>query len=221
MNETPRPAPRPGLTRAAVLDAALAIARRDGLEALTMRRLAQHLGVQAMSLYNHVRDKRDVLDGMAGLVVAAIPRPDPDLPWHERLSAAFLALYRTFCDHPWLVTALVSEQTGLASLEVLRGMDDVLEVLEAAGLAPGQRVSAFRGMLALCLGLASAHTLGGRAAPQDALARFQSWDPRSWDGAGLPRLTALAPQFLRTTPEDDLKFMLDGYLAAVRAAGGA
>jgi len=64
---------RSPLSRARVLDAAVELADREGIDAVSMRRLGQELGVEAMSLYTHVRSKDDLLDGMAEAVVARIP----------------------------------------------------------------------------------------------------------------------------------------------------
>ncbi|WP_255355826.1 TetR family transcriptional regulator, partial [Frankia sp. CpI1-P] len=61
------------------------LADERGLAGLTMRRLAAELGVEAMSLYNHVANKRDLLDGIAARVYESIPLPDPALAWDERL----------------------------------------------------------------------------------------------------------------------------------------
>ena len=66
---------RPALSRARVLEAAVALADDQGLEALSMRRLGAELGVEAMSLYNHVADKDDLLDGLVDLVVSEFDSP--------------------------------------------------------------------------------------------------------------------------------------------------
>ena len=65
------------LTRERVLPAAVDLADRDGLEGLSMRKLGQELGVEAMALYRHVRDKDDLLDGIVEVVVGQIERPQP------------------------------------------------------------------------------------------------------------------------------------------------
>ncbi len=211
-----KPASQRGqLSRPAVIDAGLAIVVSEGLARLTMRRLAEQLGVEAMSLYNHVRDKSDLLDGIASLVLSRVQPPDPALPWVIRLEAIFYGLYDTLTANPWLVTVLTSEGIEPSGREVLAGIETIIGILEEAGLDPAQRVNAFRGMLALCFGLVLAHTLGLRSSPADALARFAQWDPTKWRDADLPRLAALAPQFLITKPGDDVRFMLDAYLAAL------
>jgi len=205
---------RGSLSRQAVIEAGLAIVTSEGLARLTMRRLADHLSVEAMSLYNHVRDKHDLLDGIASLVLARIQPPDPALPWATKLEAIFYDLYDALAANPWLVAVLTSEGIEPTGEEVLAGIDIIIGILEEAGLEPAQRVNAFRGMLALCFGLVMAHTLGLRSSPSDALAHFAEWDPTRWRNAG-PHLAALAPQFLITKPGDDVRFMLDAYLAAL------
>jgi O-6-methylguanine DNA methyltransferase len=83
---------RRGLTRNAVLDAALALADAEGLEALTMRRLATALGVEAMSLYNHVASREDLCTAIADLAWAGVGRTDPHLSARAAIEA-----------HPWVL----------------------------------------------------------------------------------------------------------------------
>jgi TetR/AcrR family transcriptional regulator, tetracycline repressor protein len=217
MAKSPSSQTRAALSREAIFAAGLALVRAEGLGALTMRRLADQLGVKAMSLYNHVEDKADILDGVASLVLAGIERPDPALAWAQQLEMIFLALYTTLAANPWLVAVLTTEGVEPSGRAVVEGIDTILGLLDAAGLPPGERVSAFRGMLALCFGLVTAHTLGLRMSPEAARAQVMTWDPDKWRDAGLPHLAALAPQFLITTPQDDARFMLGAFLAAVGA----
>lgn len=220
----PRPArkaaPQRGrLSRQAILEAALEILTAEGVGALTMRRLAERLGVEAMSLYNHIADKRDLLDGVASLVLGRIAPPDPGLPWARRLEAIVLGLYEALSAHPQLVQLIASGQANPRDRQVLEGIDTILAALEDAGLSPQQQVSAFRGMLAMCFGLVLNHTLGLSVSPAEFGAQRVTWDPREWDAPGLPRLAGLAPYALSTTPHDDLRFMLDAYLAALGGPG--
>ena len=75
VDERRRPKGKEPLSRERVLGAAIDLADRDGLESVSMRKLAQGLGVDPMSLYNHVRDKDDLLDGIADAIVAEIEVP--------------------------------------------------------------------------------------------------------------------------------------------------
>ena len=203
------------LNRQVILEAALEILTAEGAAALTMRGLARRLGVEAMSLYNHIADKRDVLDGVAAMVLGRIEPPDRTLPWARRLEAIVRGLYATLSAHPQVVMLVASGQANPQDATVLEGVDLILEALEEAGLPPGQRVSAFRGMLAMCFGMVLNHTFGFSAPGADAEAHRAAWDPREWQQPGLPRLAALAPYTLTTTPADDLDFMLGAYLSAL------
>ncbi|HRE25778.1 MAG TPA: TetR family transcriptional regulator, partial [Anaerolineales bacterium] len=94
------------LTRDVILTAALRIVDEEGLEALSMRRVATAVGVEAMSLYNHVNDKQDLLNGLADLVLAGITPPDPSRRWDRRLEAIAIGLYEALITHPALVVVL-------------------------------------------------------------------------------------------------------------------
>src|SRR6188768_3273745 len=102
----PRLTRRPQLTREAVVAAAIAIADAEGLEAASMRRVAQRLGVDPMSLYNHVGDKDDLLDGMADSVVGTIDAPSAAGEWPSVLRATIMAARATMLRHPWAATVL-------------------------------------------------------------------------------------------------------------------
>ncbi|MEO2104682.1 MAG: helix-turn-helix domain-containing protein, partial [Actinomycetota bacterium] len=83
--DTPaRPVPaRPVLSRERVLDAAIALADAHGIEAVTMRRLADAVGAKPMSLYHHLANKEEVVDGMVDVVFSEIELPTPALGWKE------------------------------------------------------------------------------------------------------------------------------------------
>src|ERR1700737_4833368 len=72
---------RAALTRERILRAAIGLADRDGIESLSMRKLGEVLGVEAMSLYNHVRNKVDMLDGMVDVVFSEIDLPTSEEDW--------------------------------------------------------------------------------------------------------------------------------------------
>lgn len=87
------------LHRADVVNGALALLDTDGLDALTMRKLATHLGVQAGALYWHFRDKRALLDAMAERLVEGVGEPVPDGTWDERLTVLAGRVHRALLSH--------------------------------------------------------------------------------------------------------------------------
>lgn len=128
-----QPENRTPLTRERALAAAMTIADTEGIGALTMRRVAKELGAEAMSLYYHVANKDDLLDGMIDLVFSEIVVPPPGGDWveamRERASSARAALLR----HPWAVSLMDSRTTpGPATL---RHHEDMIGLHRAAGLS--------------------------------------------------------------------------------------
>jgi len=211
-----KPSVRRGqVSRDLIIEAAAEILAQGGLPALTMRAVADKIGVEAMSLYNHVNDKRDLLDGVAGRTLSRIAVPDPMLPWPKRLRMLVLSLYDVLAANPWLVMVLTTEQIEPREPAVLAAMEAAIAIFEEAGLDPSRRVSAFRGLLALCFGLVLTHTIGLRMSPSEAETQFAAADVDAWRTAEAPHMAQLAPQFLMTRPSDDLTFMLDAYIAAL------
>ena len=92
---------RTQLTRERVVSAAIGLADREGIESISMRRLAQELGVEAMSLYTHVRNKNDLLDGMADAVISQIPLNAGGADWKTALRQMALAAREVMLRHPW------------------------------------------------------------------------------------------------------------------------
>lgn len=120
------------VTRERVLRSAIVLADKHGLEALTMRALGEALGVQAMSLYNHVKNKDDVLDGIMDLVVSEIDVPCSTDGWREAMRKRALSAHAVLLRHPWACGQLARANTGPA---MLRYVDATLGVLHAAGFS--------------------------------------------------------------------------------------
>jgi AcrR family transcriptional regulator len=124
---------RAQLTRERVLEVAIQLADRDGIESVSMRKLGQELGVEAMSLYTHVRNKDDLLDGMIDAVVGEIPiRPD-GADWKAALRRQVMSARRVLLSHPWAPRVIESRTN--ASPAVLRYMDAVLGLLREGGFS--------------------------------------------------------------------------------------
>jgi len=99
---------REPLSRERVLRAAVALADEGGIGSLTMRRLGQDLGVEAMSLYKHVKNKDDLLDGIVDLVVGDIDVPPTGIPWKEAMRHRAISAHEVMLAHPWAALQVMS-----------------------------------------------------------------------------------------------------------------
>jgi AcrR family transcriptional regulator len=120
-----------------VVEGALALAEAEGLEAVTIRRLAKGLGVTPMALYWHVRSKDELLDGMAARIVEEVDLSvDPSAGWQDQLRALLGSLVSVVRAHPaaaiLLSTRTVSSEGGLRATEIL------LDILRRGGFSPAE-----------------------------------------------------------------------------------
>jgi AcrR family transcriptional regulator len=169
-----------------VLRAAIELADDGGIEALSMRKLARELGVEAMSLYNHVRNKSDLVEAMVDLVVGEIELPDePD--WERAIRRCAISAYDTYLRHPWACSLVMAP--GNIRLEQnprLRYMEWLLGRLVEAGFSPELT---YRGYHAL-----DSHILGftmwylGHSAGRDDVTAGE--DPEEFVAKLVPQLRA-------------------------------
>jgi AcrR family transcriptional regulator len=136
----PRPRARDPLTRERVLRAAVDLADREGIEALTMRNLARELGAEAMSLYYHVANKEAVLDGVVDVIMDEINeavgmvegRPSTE-DWKPVMRTRILAARQVLFRHRW-ASRLIETRTAI-SPTMMRYFDDLLGVLRSGGFS--------------------------------------------------------------------------------------
>lgn len=108
------------LSRERILRAAIDLADKDGLDSLSMRKLAQEMGVKAMSLYNYVTNKDDILDSMVDIVVSEIESPKIDGDWRDAMRRQAISAHEILLHHPWAAMALMSRiNVGAAMLKYL------------------------------------------------------------------------------------------------------
>lgn len=132
---------RMALSRDRVLTEAVALADEAGIDALSMRRLAQRLGVEAMSLYHYVSNKDDMLDGMIDIVVGEVALPEHGGDWKPAMRRRALSAHAAFARHPWSIALMESRTNpGPASL---RYYDAVLGSLRAGGFSVPMAAHAF------------------------------------------------------------------------------
>ncbi|MFC8301624.1 TetR/AcrR family transcriptional regulator, partial [Micromonospora orduensis] len=118
---------RTPLTRERILLAAVALADAAGIQALSMRNLAQDLGVVPMALYKHVANKDELLDGMIDVVVGEIDPPRDDLDWKRSVRLRILSARQMLLRHPWAPLAI--ESRNMATMAVLSYLDSVVATL--------------------------------------------------------------------------------------------
>jgi AcrR family transcriptional regulator len=125
---------RPPLTRERVLRAAMELADRDGIEALTMRRLGQELGVEAMTLYYHVGRKDALLGAIVDLAYGEIEPPDPALAWRTGLRRSAISAHDVLLRHPW-ATRVTGGGPDVIGPGRVRYMEGLLARLRSAGFS--------------------------------------------------------------------------------------
>ena len=128
--EAPRRAP---LNRDRVLRAAVARADKAGIESLSMRRLAEELGVVPMALYKHVANKEELLDGMIDVVVGEIDPPVAGAGWKSAVRQRILSARRALLRHPWASQVMESKQNPTP--QVLAYMDAMIGLFRAGGFS--------------------------------------------------------------------------------------
>jgi AcrR family transcriptional regulator len=139
----PKPAtePRAPLSKERVLHAAVALAARDGIESLTMRKLADELGAGAMSLYHYVPNKEVLLDGMVDIVFSEIELPTTDVDWKTAMRRRAISTREVLNRHRWAVGLMESRTTpGPASLRL---HDAVLGCLREGGFSIELTIQAY------------------------------------------------------------------------------
>jgi TetR/AcrR family transcriptional regulator, tetracycline repressor protein len=209
---------RDTLSREKVLDAALRLADLHGLGALSMRKLAAELGVEAMSLYNHVANKADLLDGVTGRVFEGIALPDPGLPWEERLRALANGAFAAFAAHPEVVRALAADQANPRSIGALQFIDALLAALLDSGIDERTAARRYRSLFGLLFGsvlVRSVDLTGGYAPSAEPIGE---WFKRSVAAARLPSLARALPALLELDCGPSFSEELEFYIDAIRAA---
>ena len=145
---------RPGLTREAVVARALEIGNAEGLDAVSLRRLAQELGVTPMALYRHVRDKQDLINAMTEVVLEGMDATvgfRPGMTWSERLRSAIDSYKAQIAARP-LALPLSIAYTGEGPPSFWKTLEDLLAILLDAGFARRDAIVLIRMLTGLLAG---------------------------------------------------------------------
>jgi AcrR family transcriptional regulator len=180
------PGPRLPLSRDRILRAALQLADERGIDALSMRRLGQALGVEAMSLYNHVQNKDEVLGGIVDLVVEEFELPQPGGDWEEGLRRTAISAHAALLRHRWAAALMVH----VVSDARIRYIEAVLRCVREAGFSPELAFHAYHAI--------DSHILG-----------FTLWEIGHTIGTEGADLQTLARDFLARLPEHDFPYFYE------------
>jgi AcrR family transcriptional regulator len=154
-----------------VLETAVALADRHGLEWLSMRKLAEELGVAAMTLYYYVPNKTELIDGMIDIVFSEIEPPSPELDWKEAMRRRAVSTRAALNRHRWAVGNMEGRTDhGPANLRL---HNDVLGCLRAAGFSVEMSVHAYSVQDAYIYGFALQETDMSSETPDDFAAEAQ------------------------------------------------
>lgn len=178
------PQPRTPLSKERVLRAAITLADKGGIELLTMRKLAQELGVEAMSLYHYVTKKDDILDGINDLVVSEIEVASKDGDWKAAIRKSAISAHEVLSRHPWACTLMVSR----ASPARLGWMESILGAFRKGGFSAEMTHHAYHAL--------DSHITGFTL----WMVSFQ-FDTRD--------LAGLAERFLRELPADEYPYLIE------------
>ncbi|WP_055601450.1 TetR/AcrR family transcriptional regulator C-terminal domain-containing protein [Streptomyces aureus] len=193
---------RAGLTRAAVLEAALRLVDQEGLDALSMRRLGAELGVEAMTVYHHVPNKSALLDGVIEQVVAeAVPPEFGAATWREDLSAYAHALVAALGAHPNAVPLLLSRPAMTPRL--LGTLEAAVRMMYEAGFPLPRTLDALYSLTSFVVGHATAQA--GNVGGADSMA---SLDPDTY-----PLLVGAARESGEDASRARFDFALDALLS--------
>lgn len=211
--------PRNTLSRAAVVDAALVMIDRDGLDAVTMPKLAAHLGVGTMSLYRHVSDKDDLIAAVAEQVMGGIDVPDgPADDWQGRVVGYLRALRDAAIAHPALARILADR--GLTIGPVFDQLEQVHGILITAGFSDSDAVRAFYSLLTYVFGFVIWEL--PRVHQQPAEAYEAAWNDsiEALDPALYPHLHALRPTLVTSASPEQFEYGLHNLVDSLTAARG-
>jgi AcrR family transcriptional regulator len=132
------------LTKERVLEKAIALADKDGIEALSMRKLGQALGVEAMSLYNHVANKGELVSAMVDSVVEQFELPDDEPRWDVAIRHCAISAHDLLIEHPWACgLALTPSDIRVIGGPRIRYMEWLLRRLREAGFTAEVTYSAY------------------------------------------------------------------------------
>jgi AcrR family transcriptional regulator len=180
---------RTPLSKERVLRAAVELADNDGIDALSMRRLAKELGVEAMSLYNHVANKDEILAGIVEIVASEVEDPSTSegLDWKTAIRRSAISSHDAFIRHRWSCPLMMKTAAMIPSR--MRWMESLLKTLREAGFSPNLTHHAYHAL--------DAHITG-----------FTLWQV-NFPFKNREELLEMAGTFLKEIPADEFPYVIE------------
>lgn len=204
------------LDRRTVLEAAVGLVDEEGVEGLSMRKLAKRLGVRPMALYNHVPNKETLLDGIIGTVMAKMrPVAEDETRWEVRIRENLLEFRRVAHLHP-KVFGLFGVRATVQIPRVLRLVEDLLDALRQAGFDHDTALHAYRTLMNYTKGYVLTEVRGFGLEAEDAHLPPLFRQPRP-DPDDYPRIVELAPYLEGVDHDEEFVFGLRSILTGIEA----
>ncbi len=207
------------LTRERIITAAVELIEREGVDGLSMRRIAAQLGSGVMSLYNHVPSKAALLDAVAERVMSGLDlTTEPGASWEDQVRGQARAFWQVARAYPRCTMVLVSRPATSAS--ELRPMEHALATLRSAGFSGEEAVSVVRAFVAYIVGsLVREVGVAPGLVPQRPLGHDQAVlladRPIGLDPADFPQVTSMSAELLQRDHDADFEFGLNLLVRAV------
>ena len=229
----PSRGPKPGLSLDQIVAAAIEVADTESLKALSMRRVAEHLGVGTMSLYRYVPAKAELLDLMLDAVDAGLERPDASVEgWRAKLEFFARESLAGYHRHPWVLHIVAMDARPPLGPNILASFEAMLEAVAGIGLKGSEMVAVIKLVQGYVQGVARSSIEAIQVVEDTGVSEGQWWSERTefWDDIfdveRFPTMTAIWESGGFEEPEDDFEFgltrVLDGIevLVAERRRAG-
>lgn len=215
-----RPGPKPKLTQDKVVTAGITVADRDGLDGLTMRAVAEELGISTMALYRYVPGKGELLDLMLERLNGPVGEPHwAPGEWRAAMEAMAEGMWRLYLDHPWFLQ--VNQARPLLGPRSLEGLDITLRAFDGVRMTDMEKVGILTAVSHFVGGLARETILQQQAATQSGITDEEFWRAQepyiadAFSSGRFPHVGALDPHCWETPPIDSMRYglkaILDGF----------
>jgi AcrR family transcriptional regulator len=201
------------LSRDRILNAAVKLVDEQGIEALSMRRLGAELGVEAMSLYNHIPNKAALLEALVDHVIAEVPIADNKLPWDEQIREMARSFRRLSLAHPHIVPLIAMRPFN--TVTALKNVEYAFGLFLSLGLDENDALHVFRSLAGYATGYTLAET-GGFFAEGSGPKTDYTIETGDLSSGDFPNLMRMIPFILNCDHDEEFEFGIDLFLHGIK-----